>query len=1032
MFNRPDIYVPLIYLVAAIPYAWLGLYAWRRRPAIAVTPFAQVMLGMSVWSAVYALEIFSSTVSAKVLFTKIEYFGIVVVPVAMLFFAFEFTGKKHLLNLRNKLVISIIPAITLGLVWTNEFHQLMWGNESITVVEYLSLLHLQFNVFFWIHISFSYAALTIACIILIMEMIQRPGIYQVQISFVILSILLPIIGSLIYVSGTGFIKSLDMAPLFFLPTALGLSWAIVKYRLLEILPLEHITILENMKDSVIVLNPQQRILYINPTAEQLLKINEEKAIGQPFEKVSTAYAKKIIPYVSTNQEIETEITVGENKNSRVYELGLSSVTPLGQVQGATRSDKMIILHDITERKEVETSLIRREIIMSAINMAAENFLRESNWVDKIPNVLEKIGKAADVSRISVVMNHESENNEIYSSLRYEWASSSTMPQINNLALKDVPLKQSGLERWADWLSQGLTIDGIIKNLPQKEQNFYKDRESLSIAVIPIFVKYKWWGFILFDECRYERIWTSAELESFQLVANIFGAAETRARNEQNLINRQRTLTLLHELVKIALSAEDIKTMAQIIVERLGELINADGCFLTLWDNTNKLTIPIAAYGPQKDIYSSIQTKPGEHTFTESVLQARHTLVIEDINNISQIPPQNIQTQSMLALPLIAEEKKLGAVILTFNKTRQFLKDEISICEQASAVIALALEKFQAVEEAQLRAIKSENLRKASLAISETLKSDTAIEKILEQLNLVIPYDSASVQLIEQNELKIVGGKGFEMIKEVLEMRFPIPGDNPNTVVIETGRPYILKDAPSAYKAFSELQNHHIHSWLGIPLISQNKTIGLLAIDSSKPNSFTDEDANLASIFADQVAVVLENARMFEEKQEQAMIDPLTNLYNRRGLIELGKLEFDNAFHANKKFSAIMADVDHFKSINDTYGHDVGDKVLQEFSSRCKKCVRELDLVGRYGGEEIILLLPNTDLDLGIKIANRLCSLIANIPFKISENLEINLTASLGVACIDSNTPNLDVLINRADQAMYMAKHKGRNQVKFNT
>lgn len=1031
MFTRPDIYVPLIYLVAAIPYAWLGLYAWRRRPAIAVTSFAMVMLSMSVWTAMYSLEIFSRELPSKLFFQTLQYFGIVSVPMSMLFFSLEFTGRSHLLTNRRKIILWFVPVFILTLVLTNSFHHLIWYNERIYEISGLHLLAFDVMPLFWLQVIYSYGLLIFSCLLLIMEFIQRPGLYRIQISFVILSIVFPLVGNLLFLTKAGLIKNLDLTTLYFLPSAVGLSWAIVKYRLLEVLPLEHITVLENMKDSVIVVNPQQRILYINPTAENLLKTTEEKVIGQPFEKVSATHAEKIIPLLKNN-EIETEVTVEENKNKRVYELSLSSVLSIGQAQEANQSNKVIILHDITGRKEVETALIRREIIMSAINMATENFLRESNWVERIPSTLEKIGKAADVSRISVVMNHESEKNEIVSSLRYEWASSSITPQINNLALKDVSLQKSGLGRWEDWLSQGLTIDGIIKNLPQDEQNFYKGRESLSIAVVPIFVKYEWWGFILFDECRYERIWTSAELESFQLVANIFGAAETRARNEQHLINRQRTLSLLHEIVKVALRAGDIKSMAQNIVERLGELINADGCFLTLWDEANKLTIPIAAYGPQKDIYASIQTKPGEHTFTESVLQAGHTLVIEDINSMTQVEPQSVQTQSMLALPLIAEEKKLGAVILTFNKTHYFQSDEISICEQASAVIALALEKFQAMEEAKLRAIKSENLRKATVAISETLEADKAIARILEELNLMLPYDSASVQLIENNELKIVGGSGFEMLKEVLEMRFPIPGNNPNTVVIETGKPYILGDAPSKYKAFSELQKQHILSWLGIPLIAQDKTIGLLAIDSAKPNSFTEEDANMALIFANQVAVVLENARIYKEKQEQAIVDPLTSIYNRRGLIELGKIEFEKNISSNKKFSAIMADVDHFKSINDNYGHDVGDKVLQEFSSRCKKCVREVDLVGRYGGEEIVLLLPNTDLELAIKIANRLCGLIANTPFKISDDFEINVTASLGVACVDNHTLNLDILINRADQAMYIAKHKGRNQVKFNT
>lgn len=107
MFNRLDIYVPLIYLVAAIPYAWLGLYAWRRRPAIAVTSFAQVMLGMSIWTLMYSLELFSSSIPAKLFFTEIEYIGIAIAPVAMLFFAIEFTGKRHVLNTGRKLLICI-------------------------------------------------------------------------------------------------------------------------------------------------------------------------------------------------------------------------------------------------------------------------------------------------------------------------------------------------------------------------------------------------------------------------------------------------------------------------------------------------------------------------------------------------------------------------------------------------------------------------------------------------------------------------------------------------------------------------------------------------------------------------------------------------------------------------------------------------------------------------------------------------------------------------------------------------------------
>ncbi|MFN3491157.1 MAG: histidine kinase N-terminal 7TM domain-containing protein, partial [Anaerolineales bacterium] len=574
MFNRPDIYLVWIYLVAAIPFAWLGLYAWRRRPAIAVTSFAQVMLGMSVWTAMYALEIFAQTISAKILFTKIEYFGIVVAPLATLFFALEFTGKRHLLNTNRMMWISAIPFLALILAWTNEFHHWMWSAEKILTFGELRLLDVQFGWFFWTHLGYSYLLLIIASTVLIIEMAQHPGVYRVQISFVILSILFPLVGNFIFLSGSGFIKNLDLTPLFFLPTAIGLSWAIRKYRLLEILPLEHIAILENMKDGVIVLNPQQRILYINATAEHLLNTLEEKAIGQPFEKISPSYAEKLIPYVS-QEDVETEITVGEGKQARVYELSVSSVTTPNLRENLIQPDKMLVLHDITERKETEKMLRRRELLMSSIGLAAEQFLRESAWEQNIPAVLEKIGQAADVSRVSVAINYLDDNNVVHSSLCYEWASPTVTPQLDNLYLRHVPLRKSGLGRWEDWLSQGLAIDSIIKNLPQEEQDFYKGKESVSIAVVPIFVDFRWWGFIVFDECRYERIWSASELEAFYLVANIFGAAETRARTEQKLINRQHTLALLHEIVKISLQTGDVKTMAQTIVEQLGELVHAN-------------------------------------------------------------------------------------------------------------------------------------------------------------------------------------------------------------------------------------------------------------------------------------------------------------------------------------------------------------------------------------------------------------------------------------------------------------------------
>lgn len=1030
MENRLAFYVPFIYLLAAIPYMWLALYAWRRRPAVAITPFVWTMLAMSIWSFLYSLEIFFPDLPTKLFITKIEYIGIIAIPNFLLFFVLEFTGKGHLLSARARLWLWSIPLLILMLVWTNEFHHLMWDMETVTETNGLKLLDIRYGPFFWVNVLFSYSVLLVADLLLIMEMIQRPGIYRIQISLLVLGIIMPWVGILIFITRVNTIQNLDLTPLFFLPTAAGLSWAIARFRLLEILPLEHIAVLKNMKDGVIIINSSKRVLHINPLVEGLLGRSEADVIGQPLSYISEKYGGRLESYLM-DTEHQTEIMIEVGKQAKVYEVTVSPVSGQDTLNNPIGPDTMIILHDITQRKETETAQGRRETIMSAIGLAAEQFLKESAWEQNIPGALKKIGQAASVSRIYVFVNYSDQQDVVYSSQCYEWAAPGISPQINNPRLQHVPLRGAGFSRWYDHLSNREPILGVVSGFPASEQDVLKDQGILSMALMPIFVDNQWWGFIGFDQCDYERHWTGTELEALHIVASLFGSAETRTRTEQKLIRRQRTLNLLHEIVGVSLKSEDLLTMSQTLVKRLGELIDADGCFIALWDEVNKVTQPLAAHGSSRESYLNLKFEPGKLSFAESAFKMGQTLIVEDIATSSyadRLIIQKIRSHSMIVIPLISGIKRLGTIFLLFDRHHRFQPEEISISEQAANLIMLAFEKFEALEQAQRRADTSETLRKASAAISETLEMKQAVIHILEQLNQVVPYNSASVQLLEGNELHIIGGRGWDNPGDIIGMRFTIPGDNPNTIVIQTGKAYIVPDVQKVYKVFREQPQEHIHSWLGVPLIVQDKIIGLLAIDSGEPNHFTEEDINIASAFAYQVAVTLENARIFKETQNQAITDPLTGLYNRWGLFQLGRNEFARSVRLSHPFSGIMVDLDHFKKINDTYGHSAGDLALREFANRCKSCVREIDFVGRYGGEEIIILLPDTNLETSLIVAERLRTAITSKPMKVSEGMEVYMTASLGVAQRDENTINLEMLIARTDQAMYVAKEKGRNRV----
>jgi diguanylate cyclase (GGDEF)-like protein len=248
-------------------------------------------------------------------------------------------------------------------------------------------------------------------------------------------------------------------------------------------------------------------------------------------------------------------------------------------------------------------------------------------------------------------------------------------------------------------------------------------------------------------------------------------------------------------------------------------------------------------------------------------------------------------------------------------------------------------------------------------------------------------------------------------------------------VIETGEPYLLSEIGDVYEEFKKPPHNHIHSWLGVPLIFQDRVIGLLAIDSTTPNQFTQENITLAMAFADQVSAAFENSRIYKEAQTQAITDSLTGAYNRRGLFQIGEFEYSHVRRIDRPFCALMIDIDHFKRINDQYGHATGDQTLRGLIERCRAASRAVDIIGRYGGEEFVILLPDTQLESARHVAERLRQSIMKDPFT-TDSGPLNITISIDVAQAMSLN-SLSTLIERADAALYDAKRTGRNRVVVN-
>jgi len=382
------------------------------------------------------------------------------------------------------------------------------------------------------------------------------------------------------------------------------------------------------------------------------------------------------------------------------------------------------------------------------------------------------------------------------------------------------------------------------------------------------------------------------------------------------------------------------------------------------------------------------------------------------------------TRSELAMPLMVRDEVLGVLDCQSDNLNHFESETIDLLTIFSTQASMSLQNSRLYSLEQRRASQLEAINAIARETTAVLDIKQLLSRACVKIQSSFQVSHVCVLLKEEQELVVRAHHG-DLVPRISEGdRMPAEAGLCGRALASV-KTVIENDLKSAsdYVAFYV----ETASRMCIPLVSFGQTLGVLVLDSAQAGSFNRSDMQPLESVADICATAIQNAHYVERVKQLAFLDGLTGIFNRR-FFELRIMEeIERARRFNSPMAVIMVDIDHFKRLNDEFGHLLGDEVLRQVSSVFHQQVRKIDVVCRYGGEEFAILLSQTNQQHALTVAEKLRKLIEGWQFPgVSRPVSI----SVGVATLPDHGSTRDELVKAADAGLYAAKQSGRNRVQL--
>jgi diguanylate cyclase (GGDEF)-like protein/putative nucleotidyltransferase with HDIG domain len=561
---------------------------------------------------------------------------------------------------------------------------------------------------------------------------------------------------------------------------------------------------------------------------------------------------------------------------------------------------------------------------------------------------------------------------------------------------------------------------------EKEDSFKRVRQLLlgqglrTVVGISLQAKERVFGVLLLGTPD-NRSFTPAELRLLLALGHQIGMAVENSYLVQQTSRRSEELHLLNEIGRALSSTLEPDALFERIYAEMRRLFDVSNLFIAFRDHRpEQIRFEIEVVD---GVRLPKRVRPSGNHMVEYVASSGQPLLIregfaEEAARIGFEPRR--KAGSVCAVPLILYDRAIGVMAVHSIQERVFDEGHVELLRVLASEAAVAIENARLFSQEQNKSRQLTLINNVSNHAITTLDPEEMLSKIVVEIDRAVSYDHIGIAILDYSSKELVIQAEAGTRRDALGRHVAL-GEGLVGQAARTGQIVVVPEV-NATSPRPILPG--TASAVALPVSYGEQTLGALYVESSVKCDFSDDEIRLLRTLADLFAGALHNALTFQKAQEQAITDGLTGVKTHRFLMEALSSEWKRSTRANRPFALVLMDLDRFKFVNDFYGHLEGDVVLQRVGHILEQNCRRSDVVARYGGDEFVILMPETTVESARQLAGKLRGWVAADPLLRDKNI----TASFGIAGFPVHGSTPQELIQVADSSMYLSKHQGGNSV----